>query len=81
MECRELPGGVVIVENLAAVVAQQVIGSHSCFVLFFQTNVEILAYSFSRIITTKFLWLAWLAIQGKSLKEAVLRVLLQVMTK
>ena len=29
MDCRQLLGGVVIVEILAAVVAQQVIGSHS----------------------------------------------------
>ena len=36
---------------------------------FFQTNLEILVYSFSRIITTKFLWLAWLAIKEKSLKS------------
>ena len=31
MECRQLLGGVVIVEILAAVVAQLVIGSHSWF--------------------------------------------------
>ena len=29
MECRQLLGGVIIVEILAAVVAQQVIGCHS----------------------------------------------------
>ena len=29
VECRQLLGGVVIVEILAALVAQQVIGSHS----------------------------------------------------
>ena len=31
VECRQLLGGVAIVKILAAVVAQQVIGSHSCF--------------------------------------------------
>ena len=34
VECRQLLGGVVIVEILAAVVAQQAIGSHSFFLFF-----------------------------------------------
>ena len=54
----------------------------------FQTNLEILAYSFSGIITAKFLW--QIAARTVSNKEKVpkgscgiplLKVLLQVMTK
>ena len=82
-ECRQLLGGVVIVQILAAVVAQQFIGRHSWVI-----SDKFWRSSFSRIITTKFLWqIAARTVSNKgkvpkgSRSIPLLKVLLQVMTK
>ena len=86
MECRQLFGGVVIVEILAAVVAQQVIGRHSWVISDKLGDLGVPVKQNHN--TTKFLWqIAARAVSNKgkvpigSHSVAQLKVLLRVMTK